>query len=325
MLSTLDALSSSLDTIEHRPSDSFVHLVSGITAEQQKVILDKSNLNLYLVIILIVLLVLLFWSWHFHYISHQKMKRLNQELEEYIESNIKLEQFAHIASHDLKSPLRTVISYTGLLRKRLENESHPDIERYLDYVQNGAVQMDNLTSDLLDFAKVNSMELNEEKFRTREMIQNVLDILEHSIKLKKAQIIISNLPEFVIGDRQKLQRVIHNLLSNSLKFTVDGKNPEISITCKQNGADFIFSISDNGIGIAKKFQKNVFSGFTKLNKESDFQGTGLGLTMAKKIIELHNGDIKLKSYEGHGSTFSFNLPRNGEEIAYDAKKELVAC
>ncbi len=318
------AYASTLDTIQYRPSESYVHLISGFTADQQQVILDRANLNLYLIIGLTLIVGLLLWSWYYHYTAHQKMKNLNAELHEYINSNIKLEQFAHIASHDLKSPLRTVLSYTGLLKKKLNGQTNPDIDRYLAYIKNGAEQMDNLTSDLLDFAKVNSMVINKERFKTREMIQDVLDILEYNIRTKKAQIIISNLPEYMLGDRQKLQRVVHNLLSNSLKFTDEGTVPEIEITCRQQKDNFVFSFSDNGIGIAKKFQRNIFDSFSKLNTDEKYKGTGLGLTMAKKIMNLHDGDLQLKSYEGYGSTFSFSLPRYGEEIAYDAKRELVA-
>lgn len=321
---SMGANASTLDTIQYRPSNSYVHLISGFTADHEQVILDRSNLNLYLIVGLATIVGLLLWSWYYHYTAHQKMKNLNAELHEYINSNIKLEQFAHIASHDLKSPLRTVISYTGLLKKKLNGQTSPEIDRYLAYIKKGAEQMDNLTSDLLDFAKVNSMELNKERFKSREMIQDVLDILEYDLKTKKAQIIISNLPEYMYGDRQKLQRVVHNLLSNSLKFTSQGISPEIEITCRQQLGDFVFSFSDNGIGIDKKFQKNIFNSFSKLNTEEKYKGTGLGLTMAQKIMKLHDGNIQLKSYEGYGSTFSISLPRNGEEIAYDAKRELVA-
>lgn len=259
----------------------------------------------------------------YYFQSQQKWKKLNQDLESYIESNIKLEQFAHIASHDLQSPVRTVISFTGLLKKRLKRETTEDVSRYLLYVENAAKHMENLTTDLLHFAKVNSMELELEKFNTRKMIQNVIDLQEYRITKSKAQIIMANMPEFIMADRGKLQRVFHNLLSNSLKFTKEGVTPRIEIGCVQKGDFFQFTITDNGIGIDQKFHKQIFTNFKKLNTQEEYEGSGLGLAMAKKIISNHGGTIGVVSTPQKGSVFSFTIPRKDLEISYDAKKELL--
>jgi len=258
-----------------------------------------------------------------YYKSHLKWKTQNIELEKYIESNIRLEEFAHIASHDLRSPMRTVISYAGLIKKKISYLDDQKLESYLEFLENGAKKIDVLTSELLEFAKVNSMKLEKTTFNARDMIQDVINILDYDIRTLNAEIILQNLPNKLFLDRQKVQRVFLNLLSNSIKFTKKGTNPKIIISCEQIRDEFIFSVNDNGIGIEKAFQKNIFNPFNKLNNQTSYKGTGLGLSMSKKIIELHKGKIWLESSSGKGSSFSFSLPRHGHEIAYDAKKELL--
>jgi len=286
---------------------------------QDQIVLSKMAF-----LVIVVLFLTILTALGIYYLqSQQKWKKLNQELESYIDSNIKLEQFAHIASHDLQSPVRTVRSFTGLLKKRLHGNAAEDVNRYLLYVENAAKQMESLTTDLLHFAKVNSMEVELSKFNTREMIQNVLDLQEYEITQSRAMIIMANMPEYIQADKGKLQRVFHNLLSNSLKFTKEGITPRVEIGCCQKGDFFEFSISDNGIGISKKFYSQIFANFAKLNTQEAYEGSGLGLAMAHKIITNHGGNISVTSAPDQGSIFSFTIPRNGLEISYDAKKELL--
>lgn len=313
-----------IDTLYNLPSKSYSYLTAGgIISEDSHIIFDKSDFNLYLIVLLLTTICLLFFLWYRSYTTTVEMKKLNAELETYIDSNIKLAQFAHIASHDLKSPLRTVKSFAGLLEKKITNESE-EVTECIRYIQNGADQMEALTTDLLDFAKVNSMDVKHVRCNTNELVKNVTDMLDYEIKNTNAQVIMSNMPEFIMADKNKIQRVFHNLLSNSLRFTNPDHDPSIEITCRQQGDNFIFSVIDNGIGIEQDYLKDVFQAFSKLNSSATHKGSGMGLAIAKIIIELHCGKIWAKSQVNLGSEFSFSLPKKGEEISYDAKKVLLA-
>ncbi len=282
----------------------------------------EDSLIISLMVLILVCLVTSYLAYKF-YCSHLKLKTQTNELEKYIQSNIKLEEFAHIASHDLRSPLRTVLSYTGLIMNKYGDKIDDEFKGYLKYVQKGAKQMDHLTVDLLEFAEINSMNLDIDTFDARSMIQDIVDILEYDIREYKAKIILENLPDKLHGDKQKLQRVFHNLISNSLKFVNTDIQPSIKISCLQKGENFIFVVKDNGIGIDVSYQKRIFNPFNRLNTQESYQGSGLGLAMSKQIIEQHKGKIWVKSFPGKGSTFFFTIPRNGYELRYDAKKELL--
>lgn len=282
----------------------------------------EDSLLIALVVLLLLCIATSYLAYKF-YCSHILLKTQTDELEKYIESNIKLEQFAHIASHDLRSPLRTVLSYSGLIMNKYGDKIDDEFKSYLKYVQKGAKQMDNLTADLLEFAEVNSMNLDIETFDARCMIQDIVDILELDIREFKAKVILENLPDQLFGDKQKLQRVFHNLIANSLKFVKPGVRPSINISCLQKGDNFIFVVKDNGIGIDVNYQKRIFSPFNRLNTQESYQGSGLGLAMSKQIIEQHGGKIWVKSLPERGSTFFFTIPRHGHELRYDAKKELL--
>lgn len=313
-----------IDTLYNLPTKNYTYLTAeGMISEESHIIFDKSDFNLYLIVLLLTTICLLFILWYRSHTASVEMKKLNSELETYIDSNIKLEQFAHIASHDLKSPLRTVKSFAGLLEKKISHESE-EVKECIRYIKNGADQMESLTSDLLDFAKVGSMYVEHKRCNTTKMIKGVTDMLDFDIKEKNAQIIMSNMPEYIVVDKSKMQRVFHNLLSNSLRFTNPEYDPVIEITCRPVADKFIFSVIDNGMGIEKEYLKDIFQAFSKLNSNETYKGSGMGLSVAKKIIELHEGEIWAKSQPSLGSEFSFSIPRKGEEISYDAKKVLLA-
>lgn len=282
----------------------------------------EDSLIISLMVLILVCMITTYLAYKF-YRSHLQLKIQTNELEKYIQSNIKLEEFAHIASHDLRSPLRTVLSYSGLIMNKYGDKIDDEFKGYLKYVQKGAKQMDHLTADLLEFAEINSMNLDIDTFDARSMIQDIVDILEYDIREYNAKIILENLPDKLYGDQQKLQRVFHNLIANSLKFVNTGTKPSIKISCLQKVDNFIFVVKDNGIGIDVSYQKRIFNPFNRLNTQESYQGSGLGLAMSKQIIEQHGGKIWVKSFPGKGSTFFFTIPRNGYELRYDAKKELL--
>ena len=258
---------------------------------------------------------------HFKKINN-KANQLNKDLERYISSNVNLEEFAHLVSHDLKSPLRSIISYSDLLGKKIGKDLDDNSALYLSFIKNGAKQMNTLVDDFQDFAFISGMELHYSKFSPRELVQEIIAEQKLNIEAKGASIILDNFPKTLEADKLKIKRVFKNLINNAIKFSTGA--PRIEINCIKIDNEFVFSVSDNGIGIERNFFKKIFESFQKLNTESAFPGSGLGLTMSKQIIDLHHGKFYVKSEVNKGSTFYFTLDSRGVEIQFDdAKRELA--
>ena len=258
---------------------------------------------------------------HFKKINNQA-KLANKELEKYISSNVNLEEFAHMVSHDLKSPLRTIISYSDLLSRKIGKDLDDSTAMHLAFIKNGAKQMNTLVEDFQDFALVNGMELHYSQFNPRTVVQEIISELKLKLEEKEATIILDNFPKTIEADKLKIKRVFKNLINNALKFSTG--TPKIEINCIKINNEFVFSVSDNGIGIERRYFKRIFESFQKLNIHSDFPGSGLGLTMAKQIIDLHHGKFYVKSELNKGSTFYFTLDSRGVEIQFDDTKRELA-
>jgi len=244
----------------------------------------------------------------------------NEELKKYIESNIQLEQFAHIASHDLKSPLRTISSFAGLLKIKAASKLNTSEEGYLSYIEGAVKQMNLLVNDLLIFSKANSQKINIESFNTRDLVDEILSSLHEEIKASCATIEILELPEIMSADRNKIYRVLQNLILNAIKFISPEEQPVIQIKGSLNSSYYTISISDQGIGIKEEFLSKIFSPYTQLHTKSEYDGTGLGLAICKKIIDQHQGTISVDSVYGEGTTFTIELPLNMDhEILVEEK------
>lgn len=254
--------------------------------------------------------------------TNNKAVQLNTKLEKYILSNVNLEEFAHLASHDLKSPLRSIISYSDLLFKKSENKLDDNSLLYLSFIRNGAKQMNTLIEDFQDFAQVNAMEIQYTKFSPREILKEIIQELKSNIEAKDATVILSNFPKEIEADKIKIKRVFKNLISNALKFSKE--NPRVELSCLKISDDFVFSVTDNGIGMESKYYKRIFDSFQKLNLNHEYPGSGLGLTMAKQIIDLHDGKFYVKSEPNKGTTFYFTLARRGSELQFDDSRRELA-
>lgn len=178
----------------------------------------------------------------------------NEELKKYIESNIQLEQFAHIASHDLKSPLRSISSFTELLKLKAASKLNDSEVGYLNYIENAVKQINLLVSDLLVYSKVNSQKIKFKPFKAKALVDEVLTALNEEIIATRAVINISELPEVMHADRNKIYRVLQNLIENAIKFVKVGELPIIQIAGSQTSTHYSISISDKGIGI----KRNIF-------------------------------------------------------------------
>ncbi len=252
-----------------------------------------------------------------------ELEKKNNILEKYIESNIQLEQFAHIASHDLKSPLRTVGSFSSLLKRRAKDKLNENELEYLDMIINAAKLMWNLVDDLMTYSQVNSLQINLTTNDANHLVEEVLANLDFSIKEKNAEISISNLPQKIMVDETKVRQVFQNLIANSLKFISADTTPEIKINCTLENGFWKFSIQDNGIGIPEEYRDKIFKPYKQLHTKDKFEGTGMGLAICKKIVEKHGGTISFESELEKGTTFYFTIlstlqPEENQEVMEEA-------
>ncbi len=237
-------------------------------------------------------------------------ERLKQLAEKLSTSNKDLEQFAYVASHDLQEPLRMVASYIQLLQKRYKDKLDSQADEFIRYAVDGVVRMKTLINDLLVFSRVNTQEFHPEPVDTNEVIKQVTDNLKASIDESGAKINLENLP-VVNANKLQLSQLFQNLISNAIKFRGD-KAPVINISAKEVSNEWLFTVSDNGIGIDKEFSDKIFVIFQRLHNYNEYPGTGIGLAVCKKIVEKLGGHIWVESEPGNGSTFYFTIPSKKE-------------
>ncbi len=235
-------------------------------------------------------------------------------------SNAELEQFASVASHDLQEPLRKIRMYCERLPKRLGHGLSDDAASDMTRMQNAAERMQRLIDDLLTFARVTSKHREFELVNLEAITREVVSDLEARIDELQARIELDTLP-VVAGDRAQLSQVMQNLISNALKFHQENVSPVVTVrgtvSAAQEprfdgeapeGACCLITVEDNGIGFDPKYSERVFSAFERLHSRSDYEGTGIGLSIARKIAWRHRGDITATSEPGKGSTFTLMLP-----------------
>ena len=237
---------------------------------------------------------------------------IEQELAKYAEelqrSNDELEQFAYVASHDLQEPLRMVTSYLQLIEQRYADKLDKDGHEFIHYAVDGASRMKTLIQDLLTYSRVQRSKIEFEFLDIQDTLEQALLVLSLRIEDSQAEITYDPLPELQGNSAQMIQ-LFQNLIGNAIKFRSDD-TPKVHISAKQKGRYYCFSVRDNGIGIEEAYQKRIFVLFQRLHAREEYEGTGLGLTICKKIVENHGGRIWVKSQPGEGTTFYFNIPVN---------------
>ncbi|HEX2960911.1 MAG TPA: ATP-binding protein, partial [Ignavibacteriales bacterium] len=239
-------------------------------------------------------------------------EKLQHTLLELERSNKELEQFAYIASHDLQEPMRMVASFTQLLAARYQGKLDEKADEYIAFALEGARRMQTLIRDLLKYARVTSRLKPFELLDCNEILYDVLSDLQLVIGESRAEITSDTLP-VIMGDITQIRQLLQNLISNAIKFR-GANRPEIHISAVCGQKDWAFSIRDNGIGIDPQFHERIFLLFQRLHEREKYPGTGIGLALCKKIIELHGGRIWLESEPGRGTTFYFSIPRIRQEI-----------
>lgn len=241
--------------------------------------------------------------------SVQELEEKNILLEKYFESNLQLENFAHIASHDLKAPLNNILSFSGLLQKTTKGKLNPSEEKFLEFIVKAGKNMRKTIHALLQFSLVTNTKLAIISFNPKELILGLKRDLASTLSKRMATLELSTLPTSITGDITLLREVFQNLILNGIKFTKPEISPKITIACTENDTHWIFSVQDNGIGIPEEFKKKVFIMLQRLNTDKEYEGTGMGLSICKKIIEQHGGEIWVESEEEIGSTFYFSVTK----------------
>ena len=236
----------------------------------------------------------------------QQLAKLNAELQR---SNQELEQFAYVASHDLREPLRKVRSYSDLLVRRYDGQLDDRADKYIGYITDGAMRMMTLINDLLEFSRVGRGELTIKPYPLEQVLEQVISDLQPQMEDTEAQIHIPLSLPVVQGNDVLLRQLLQNLIGNSLKYRGDDP-PRILVDAVPAGAFWQISITDNGIGIAPEFAERIFVVFQRLHIREAYEGTGIGLAVCKRIVEHHGGKIWVDSQLGEGATFHFTLPRS---------------
>ena len=237
-------------------------------------------------------------------IIEEKSNELRANLKKLELSYKELEQFSYIASHDLKTPLRTIASFAQLLKKRYHQLLGQEGEEFIEYIVSGTIQMHDVIHALLYYSKVGRKEEIFEEVDLNETIAMVEKIMQKDIKESEAKIDCCKLPT-IVGHKTGLLQLFQNLVSNAIKFRSEN-NPIIKICSEFKEPHWEFRVKDNGVGLDENFQNKAFFPFQRLNNP-ERPGVGIGLAVCKKVVNLHNGDIYFKKNEEGGTTFIFNL------------------
>jgi PAS domain S-box-containing protein len=236
--------------------------------------------------------------------------RVRQRTEELARSNAELEQFAYVASHDLQEPLRMVASYVQLLEKRYKNQLDEKALQYIGFAADGAQRMQRLITDLLEYSRVRTHGSPLEPTDCNEVLGQVLANLRLAIEEQQAKVTHDPLP-MVPADHTQLAQIFQNLIQNGLKFHRSDEPSRIHVGAEHRNGEWLFSVRDNGIGIEPQHFDRIFVIFQRLHPRREYPGTGIGLSLVKRIVERHGGRIWVESEPGRGTTFYFTVPEEG--------------
>jgi len=242
-------------------------------------------------------------------LSETNVKELYKSLEKQAKkltvSNEELERFAYVTSHDLQEPLRMVTNFLQLLQKKYDQQLDETAQKYINFAVDGADRMKTLILDLLEFSRISSTVADHTIINLNNVIIKAKQALRASIDGSQAVINVQYLPS-VCGNESQLSQLFQNLISNSIKYK-NGLTPVIDISYSETPIEWEFCIADNGIGIDEKFFEKIFIIFQRLHNKKDYPGTGIGLSICKKIVEKHAGKIWVESSQGQGSKFYFTI------------------
>ncbi|SDQ61356.1 sensor histidine kinase [Natronobacterium texcoconense] len=236
----------------------------------------------------------------------QARAELSETVEELEESNERLRRFAYVASHDLQEPLRMISSYLQLLESRYGDDLDEEAQEFIDFAVDGSDRMREMVQGLLEYSRIDMADSTLESVSSERVLEDVLTDLQVRIEETDATVAVSDLPA-VRGDESHLQQLFSNLVANAIKYSGDGP-PRIEVTAEKQGSRCVFAVADDGIGIESDYTDQIFEVFNRLHSTDDYEGTGIGLALCRKIVDHHDGDIWVDSEPGEGTTFYFTLP-----------------
>ena len=254
----------------------------------------------------------------------QKLSELNQSLEAKVEErthvaeerakqlftkNKDLEQFAYIASHDLKSPLRNIGSFVQLMQRKLTNLPDEDLHEYLNFVIGSVGKMNELIDNILLYSRLGEKALTFRKVNIQSVIRETISLFQNEIQRRRGVIYYDIFLDEIMCDAKQMEQLFRNLVENAIKYNKSDK-PVITISVREKMNEYLFLVEDNGIGIESEYFEKIFNMFQRLHTEQEYAGTGMGLALCKRIVENHNGRIWVCSEPGKGATFYFTISKN---------------
>ncbi len=239
----------------------------------------------------------------------ERTSELEDAVNELKFSNQELQQFVNLSSHDLQEPLRLIASFAQLLERRYKGRLDKDADEFIYYIVDAVKRMQTLINDLLEYSKVGKGECKFELTDLNELIDDILFNIKDTIRAKNIEVTYDSLPQ-VVADKKELILLFQNIIGNAVKFRKEDKplKMHIAVKMEEHNHEYLFSVSDNGIGMDPQYAEQIFDIFQRLNSMKEYSGTGIGLSICKKIVDQHSGHIWVESELGKGSTFYFTLP-----------------
>lgn len=238
-------------------------------------------------------------------------ERLRRTIDQLASSNAELERFAHIAAHDLQEPLRSVSSYAQLLSRRYKGRLDADADDFIGYMVGGVERMQALMNDLVSYSRLQPQGRPFAPVDTGKAVEAALSNLHAAIAESGGTVSCGPLPT-VAGDEMQLMELFQNLVGNALKFRHPDVPPVVRIGAEQRDGDWLFSVADNGIGIAPEYHEHIFTIFERLHTQETYPGTGIGLAICRRVVERHGGRVWVESEPGAGTVFRFILPDSAQ-------------
>ncbi|WNH10477.1 sensor histidine kinase [Thalassobellus suaedae] len=242
-----------------------------------------------------------------------KLRESNIALNSYKEkldySYTRSSEFSAMAAHDLKSPINGIKSFIDMLNDKYNNLWDDNDEQYLKFIFENIKRMNKLIIGLLDYSKSDIDTINKEHIDLEKLVKKVFELLTQDLCLTNAKLITSSLPT-IISSKIAISTLFENLIGNALKFQKEGCSPEVKVTCQESDFKWTLSIEDNGIGIDAEYFDIIFNPFKRLHNQSEFSGSGLGLSTCRKIVEGLKGELKVSSVKNEGTIFVIELPKS---------------
>ena len=238
-------------------------------------------------------------------------EKINEIQNQLARNDHELESFVHMASHDLRSPLQSIATYTGILQDYVEaHEPDEEIIQFMERIFSNVRTMANLIADFVHISRLSRRKNSFEQVEPQKLIKSALERLEQDIKSSKAKVTVQKTLPKIICDRVKFSELFYNIISNAIKFSSkrDSGHPEINISYTRDDNTHTFCISDNGIGLDLRYHEKIFKPFIKLHSKDEYPGSGLGLYLVKNIIDGHNGTVWFESEKYNGSSCYVTLP-----------------